>query len=115
MGMILLLQEKLLRKDFEKAKKDYLTYIKITMDIEEKRVILGGEYHADAERLLLETGSRQEDIWGGGVNLETGQFETNAIINLRAGENNSAEILDSEKRKKFLLLAQKILKGYVKK
>ncbi len=111
---IVVVKDKLSKQEFEEARRDYETYIKITIDLEREIVALGGEYHADAEGLLLAQGARQDDIWGGGVNLETGQFETNAIINLRAGKNDSTEILDSKKRERFLELARKFLVDYVK-
>lgn len=105
--------KKLTKEDFKKACEDYRSYVKITADIKNEVVVFGGEYHADAEKLLLEAGSKQENIWGGGANLETDSFETNAIINLRNGRNNSTEILDPEKRRIFLKLAERILKNYV--
>lgn len=105
--------EEITKEDLEKAREDYETYIKITIDIERKVIALGGEYHADAEKLLLENGSKQSDIWGGGVNLESRNFETNAIVNLRSGRNNSTDILDGETREKFLELAKKVLRTYV--
>lgn len=111
---IIIVKEKLSRKDFERAKEDYGVYIKITIDLKREVTALGGEYHADAERLLLEQGSRQEDLWGGGINLEEGRLETNAIINLRPNKNESTEILDPEVRKKFVKIAKEILKGYVR-
>lgn len=110
---IVVVKDKLSKQDFEEARRDYETYIKITTDLKQEVAALGGEYHADAEKLLLAQGSSQDDIWGGGVNLETGRFETNAIINLRAGKNDSTEILDPKKRERFLELARKILAGYV--
>jgi len=111
---VVIVKDNISRQEFEEARRDYETYIKITADLERGIVALGGEYHADAEAVLLEQGSHQEDIWGGGVNLETGQFETNAIVNLRAGKNDSTEILDPKKRERFLELARKILADYVK-
>lgn len=110
---IVVVKNNLSSKDFEKAREDYQSYIKLTIDLENEIVVLGGEYHADAERMLLEKGLKQEDIWGGGFNLETKQFETSAIINLRAGKNDSTEILDSQKKEKFLKIARRILKEYV--
>lgn len=112
MGTVLV-KDELTGKDFEKAKEDYKTYIKITIDIERGLVVLGGEYHADAEKLLLSLGSRQENIWGGGINLKTKEIETNAIINIRAGRNNSTEIIDSGIRKRFIKLAKRVLGKYV--
>jgi hypothetical protein len=101
------------KEDFKKAREDYESYIKLTIDLENEIVAMGGEYHADAEKELLERGSTQEDIWGGGINLETKTIETNAIINLRSGTNDSTEILDSSKRDKFLAIAKRILENYV--
>lgn len=111
---IVIVKDKLSKQEFEKARQDYETYIKITIDLGREVVALGGEYHTDAEELLLSQGSRQDDVWGGGVNLETGRFETNAIINLRAGKNDSTEILEPTKREKFLELARRALASYVK-
>jgi hypothetical protein len=39
------------------------TYIKLAVDVERNILAGGGEYHADCEEVLLENGSRQEDIW----------------------------------------------------
>jgi len=109
-----IVKDRLSKGDFERAKEDYQSYIKITVDLKRKIIALGGEYHADAERLLLKGGSKQKDIWGGGVDLEEKRIETNAIINLRPGENESTEILDERVRKKFIRIVKRILKGYVK-
>ncbi|MGD0523386.1 MAG: DUF5674 family protein [Candidatus Microgenomates bacterium] len=113
--MIVILKpgQKLAQEDFEKARQDYETYIKITIDIERKVVALGGEYHSDAEKLLLENGSKQDDIWGGGFDLDDKKFVVNAIINLRSGRNDSADILDPKIRERFLVLAKEVLKDYV--
>ncbi|MFH1840686.1 MAG: DUF5674 family protein [Candidatus Shapirobacteria bacterium] len=110
---IVLTKNNLSLADFRKACGDYESYLKITIDIEQEITALGGEYHADAEKILLEQGSKQKNIWGGGINLETGQYETMAMVNLRAGRNNSTDILDAQARNKFLKLAQKILQAYV--
>jgi hypothetical protein len=48
------------------------------------------------------------------LNLEIKQFETNAIINLRPGRNDSPEILDPKTREEFLKIAKRFLKDYVK-
>ena len=101
------------KKDFQLALQDYKSYIKITVNIKTGITALGGEYHADAEKILIEKGSKQEDIWGGGFNIETKAFEANALINLRPGQNDSLEILDSLIRQRFIDLAKKVLKDYV--
>ena len=40
------------------------TIIKLAVDTRRRILAGGGELHADCERILLEAGSRQEDIWG---------------------------------------------------
>ncbi len=39
------------------------TYIKLAVDLERGILSGGGALHADCEAVLLEDGSRQEDIW----------------------------------------------------
>jgi len=98
-------------EQIKKAKEDYESYIKLTIDIEQEIIALGGEFHADAEKILLGQGSQQKNIWGGGLNLETKILETNAIINYRGG---SAEILGPGIREKFIKIAKKFLGKYAK-
>lgn len=102
--VIVVLQKSVTREDLEKAREEHKDYIKITADISQNIVAIGGEYHADAEKILLEEyGSKQKDIWGGGYNISTKKFETMAIINIRQNpENQSMEIINPEIRKKFL-------------
>lgn len=110
---IVILHKKLTGTDFAKAREEHKDYIKITVDLNQKLVAIGGEYHADAEKILLEEyGSEQKDIWGGGYNITTKQFETIAIINIRQNpENRSMEILNSEVRSRFLEVCKEILSG----
>ena len=104
--------ENLTKEGLTKAREHYEFYIKITADIQQKIVIIGGEYHVDAEKLLLEKyNSQQKNIWGGGYNLGTKKFETNAIINIRPGTNESMEIIDPKTRSAFLELIQSKLQG----
>lgn len=106
---IVILSKKATSQDLKKASHDYKTYIKITVDIEKKIIAIGGEYHADAEKLLLENGSLQKNIWGGGVDLILKRFETNAMINLRPTQNSSTEILDEKTREKFLKICRAMI------
>jgi hypothetical protein len=58
----------------------------------------------------LEDGSRQEDLWGAGLDLETGEMDFDSLINLRPTQNRSREILDEEIRKKAASLIESLLK-----
>lgn len=106
---IVILSKKATPQDLKKASEDYKTYIKITVDIEKEIVAVGGQYHADAEKLLLVQDSLQKNIWGGGLDLQTHEIQTTALINIRPTINNSMDILDEKIRKKFLKICQKMM------
>jgi hypothetical protein len=90
-----------------KLQKEYGNYIKLTVDLENQWIIAGGELHADGEKILLEKGSKQDDIWGGGISFEDKQIDTTAVINLRPRMNNdNLEILDPKKREKFMAVVK---------
>jgi hypothetical protein len=107
---IVIVQNKLIKEDLNRAREDYPGYIKITVDLFQKIVLIGGEYHADSEKILLEKfGSKQEDIWGGGYNINLNKFEVNALVNLRLPTNDSMDILNPEIRRDFLKLVEEKL------
>lgn len=72
--------------------------VKVVVDVERRVVAVGGELHADAEAVLLQSGSRPEDLWG--VNYYPGRGRENcveytALINIRpAHGNRGMEIAD---------------------
>lgn len=104
---LIIVNKKLTKKEVDAARQDYPEYIKITADIDKEIVIIGGEYHADAEKILAEKfASKRSFIWGGGYNITTGNFEVNAILNLKPGINDSTDILDPEARSLFLNLVK---------
>lgn len=98
----------LTKEEILKLQKDYGSYIKLTLDLENQWIIAGGELHADGEKILLEKGSKQDDIWGGGMNLENKQIDTTAVLNIRPRlSNDNLEILDSKRREKFIQIVKK--------
>lgn len=107
MGVVVI-KDKIRKKDLHKAGKDYGEYIKIVVDVESGIIAIGGQWHADGERLLLETGCRQDNLWGGGIDIKSRKIETIAIINLRPNRgNDSQEILDQDNRQKFITIVRK--------
>ena len=81
----------------------------MTVDIEKECLVVGGELHADGERLLLDDGSKQDNIWGGGINLKDKQIDATAVLNLRPRlGNDNLEILDPQRRVKFFSVVKKI-------
>lgn len=111
--MIVILSAPATNEDIEKAKEEYKTYIKVTVDIQKETVAIGGEYHYDAEQKLLAVGCNQQSIWGGGIDLVAKRIDTNAMINIRSGVNYSTEICDEYVKAKFTHLIKKYLGSYV--
>ncbi|MBW4669382.1 MAG: hypothetical protein KME60_18670 [Cyanomargarita calcarea GSE-NOS-MK-12-04C] len=83
-------------------------YIKLAIDIERWVIVGGGDMHADCEEVLLDDGSRQENIWAGSFMPTTGRIIYESMVNLRPRQNRSMEILDSNIKER---MAQ-IIKGF---
>lgn len=64
------------------------TYIKLAVDVGRNILVGGGEYHADCEDVLLEDGSRQEDIWGADWYPQSRTVKFGALINIRPRQGN---------------------------
>lgn len=109
--MILILKKKVTREEINKVAEDFGgIYIKVVVDIDREILAAGGERHYDAEQMLLENGSRQEDLWGGGVDVKTCEIDYNSMINLRPKQDNSSrDILSSKIRQKFDKIVRKLL------
>ncbi len=79
--------------------------VKYVVDVERRLAAIGGELHADAEQLLLQSGSRQADLWG--ANYYPGQgpeecIEYTSLINIRpAQENRSMLIANPDLRERI--------------
>ena len=65
--------------------------------------------HVDGEQLLLKDGSRQEDLWGAGLDLETNEMDFDSMINLRPTQNRSREILDPDIREQVESITRSLL------
>jgi hypothetical protein len=94
-------------------KQKFGDYAKITMDIEGEQLVIGCSLHADGEKILLQNGGKQDNIWGGGINFITKEIDTMAVLNLRPSlGNNSLEIINPSRREKFLSIAKKVFALY---
>lgn len=72
--------------------------VKAVVDIDKKILAVDGELHADEEALLLENGSKQENLWG--INIypdmpENEWIEYDSMINLRPSQNNRTRGVDN--------------------
>lgn len=85
-----------------KLRKQFDIYIKTVIDVNKKICSAGCDRHFDSEKILLEQGSKQEDLWGGGIDLETKMIDCNSMINIRPKQRNmSNEIQDTVLRQEF--------------
>jgi len=86
-------------RDMLKALK---SYIKLAVDIRREVLSGGGILHADCEAILLNDGSKQQDIWGADWLPHTKQISFEALINIRPRQNNpSMRIKDEVIREKI--------------
>ena len=87
--------------------------IKFVVDIHKQIMSLGGRLHADGEKILLESGSCQENLWGGNwyPNFSGDKrIEYTAMINIRPRLGNMAmEIQDPALRQKVKEVVERLL------
>lgn len=65
--------------------------VKYVVDVERGIVAIGGEMHSDAEQVLLESGSRQADLWGANYYPGRGRegcIEFTSFVNIRPSAGN---------------------------
>ncbi len=100
--MILTKKSPYTKEEIVKLRKRFDTYIKTVIDIKRKICSAGCDRHFESEKILLDLGSKQEDIWGGGIDLKTLIIDYRAFINIRPRqENTSNEIQDPKLRKQY--------------
>lgn len=100
--MLILLNSKATPEQIQKAGEDLDGYIKFVVDLEKKIMTIGGRMHVEGEKLLMENGSKQMNLWGGGFDLETKGLDFDSMINIRPNQGNtSREVLSSEIRQKM--------------
>ena len=89
----------------ELARDMYKDMVKGVADIEREIIALGGEYHVDANELLLKSGSQQKNVWGFNVYLDRigdDWIECASLINIRPVQGNrSMFVKDTELTKRI--------------
>jgi hypothetical protein len=91
-----------LERPLERAELDRLVgayfegMVKYVVDLGRRVIAVGGELHADAEALLLEHGSRQDDLWGANYYPGRGAeecIEFTSLINIRPAQGNRGMLI----------------------
>lgn len=87
--------------------------VKAVVDLEKNIMAIGGELHADEEGILLEQGSKQENLWG--INLYPAEIggaflEFDSMINIRPRQGNrSRSVEDVVIQEKIRSLVSKLI------
>ncbi|MFH1288420.1 MAG: DUF5674 family protein [bacterium] len=108
------IKDKILIKELkEMAANGFGNLVKAVVDIENEHMAVDAELHSDEEALLLENGSKQNDLWG--INLypeleEDNFIEFDSMINLRPSQNNRSRGVDDSKiREKIKVVVDKLV------
>lgn len=78
--------------------------VKAVVDVSQGIMAVNGELHADEEKILLERGSRQEDLWGINIYPEStdAMIEFDSMINIRPSQDNrSRSVEDKQTQEKI--------------
>ena len=109
--MLIIIRSKINSESLKQVAEDLKGYVKVVVDVKRGVLSAGGEKHVDGEQLLLKDGSRQENLWGAGLDLETNEMDFDSMINLRPAQNASREILDQKIRQQVELISRSVLQG----
>lgn len=108
--MIFIIDKKATDEEMKQMAEDLDGYIKVVVDIKLRILAGGGRRHVDSEQMLLEAGSKQENLWGGGYDTETKQLDYNSMINVRPRQQNtSRDIMSAEIRNEFDKIVKELL------
>ena len=100
--MIITKSQPYTKEEIEKLREQFDIYIKTVIDVKKKICSAGCDRHFESEKILLDNGSKQEDLWGGGFDLETKTIDCNSMINIRPRQGNTSnEIQNAKIRKDF--------------
>lgn len=109
--MIITKIEPYTKEEISKLQEVFDVYIKTVIDINKNICSAGGDRHFESEKILLDQGSKQEHLWGGGIDLQTKTIDCNSMINIRPSANTSNEIQDKETRERFEQLTKYFFKN----
>ncbi|NQU26732.1 MAG: hypothetical protein HQ528_00435 [Candidatus Marinimicrobia bacterium] len=95
------------------CQKTFKYFVKFVADIDQGLIAIGGELHADGEELLLESGSRQDNLWGVNFYSENDpddRVEYESFINIRPRlDNNSMKVENESIRIRIRQLAEQLI------
>ena len=82
--------------------------IKAVVDIGRELVAIDANMHVDLEQLLLEDGSKQEDLWGINFHPDEEEFvEFDSMINIKPRQNKHLYVDDEGTRNRIIEVVNK--------
>lgn len=109
--MIITKKEPFTKEEIVSLREQFDSYIKTVIDVEKKICSAGCDRHFDSEQILLEQGSKQAHLWGGGIDLESNTIDFNSFINIRPTQGNTSnEIQDEKMRETYEALTRYFFK-----
>ena len=90
----------------EMAKNMFGDLVKAVVDVEKRIIAIDAELHSDEEALLLEDGSKQENLWGINIypeNKKEELIEFDSMINLRPSQGNRSRGIDNIEIRKIII------------
>lgn len=102
-----ILKDKISIEEIKKmTQKMFGNLVKAVVDVEKKIMAIDGELHSDEEALLIENGSKQQNLWG--INLypevkDENWIEFDSMINLRPAQGNRTRGVDNPQIKKAII------------
>lgn len=88
--------------------------VKAVVDVDQDLIALDAELHSDLEALLINAGSRQQNLWGINLypELKGDDFvEFDSMINVRPSQNNRSRGVDSDETRRKIrdIVAHRII------
>ncbi len=98
---------------WESREIDFTELMKIVVDIHKEILAIDGDMHADLEKLLLDNGSNQKDLWGANIYPMKDKFdrlEFTSFINIRPSQGNRGmEVKDESIRELIQMIVDNLL------
>lgn len=90
----------------------YEEFLKGSVDIEKKRVAIGGEYHIESCELLVQGGSEHKNVWGFNIRFDDDgpHIEFDSMLNLKPALGNRTRTITDEA---VIQKAEKIIRSWI--
>lgn len=90
-------------------------FVKAVIDIEQNKIAIDAELHCDLESILLDDGSKQNNLWG--INFypdikDDDFIEFDSMINMRPSQGNMSRSVDSKETQQII---RKLVSNWIKK